>query len=150
MRKAGLAVMLSFATLAGLTPQALLAHVEDYGPRRYTQMGRDNRRDRNGDRDRDRDRDRVIIDRTRGPGWGGVAAAGVLGAIAGFALGNAAQPPAVEQFGPPPIGTVVAAIPYGCETVPTYNGAVLYNCGGIYYQPFYEGVSLMYQVVPAP
>lgn len=88
------------------------------------------------------------------PGWGGIAAAGIIGAIAGAAIASHAAPPPAyvgpPVVAPPVVGTVVPALPGGCVSVPTYNGGVLLNCGGIYYQPYYEGTELFYQVVPAP
>ena len=138
MKRTGLAVLMNVVMISGLAPASGWARVEDYGPRRVTQVGRGERRGGH----------EVVIDRRRGPGWGGIAAAGILGAVAGLVLGNAVAPPVV--VGPPPIGSAVGYLPGGCVTVPTYAGSVLYNCGGIYYQPFYQGASLMYQVVPAP
>jgi hypothetical protein len=140
MKRTGLAILLNVVMIAGLAPAPSWARVEGYGPRRVTQVGRG---EWHGDRGHG-----VVIDRRRGPGWGGVAAAGILGAVAGLALGGAVAPPVVA--GPPVIGTMIPYLPAGCVTVPTYTGAVLYNCGGYYYQPIYEGTSLMYQIVPAP
>jgi hypothetical protein len=114
------------------------ARVDEYGPRRVTQVGR---HDWHGGRE-------VVIDRRRGPGWGSVAAAGLIGAAAGLVAGAAIGPPVVAE--PPVVGTVVPVLPGGCVTVPSYGGGVVYNCGNIFYQPFYEGASLMYQIVPAP
>jgi hypothetical protein len=48
------------------------------------------------------------------------------------------------------VGTVVPALPGARVTVPAYNGAVLYNCGNVYFQRLYQGTSLIYEVVPAP
>jgi len=142
MMKTGFAILLNATMLACLVPAPLAARVESYGPRRYTQVGHYNRPVERG-----HEHDRVI-DRRRGPGWGAVVAGGILGAVAGLALGSGVAQPVIA--GPPPIGTIVGALPPGCGTVPTYNGSVLYNCEGIYYQPVYEGASLMFEVVPAP
>ena len=142
MIRAGLAVLLNFALLAAVAPTPLSARVEGYGARRYTQVG-----PRNGNWERGHRHDEVI-DRRRGPGWGSVIAGGILGAVAGLALGNGYAPPVVA--GPPPVGTIVGALPPGCGSVPTYNGSVLYNCGGIYYQPIYQGAALMFEVIPGP
>ncbi|HTW67401.1 MAG TPA: hypothetical protein VME17_22430 [Bryobacteraceae bacterium] len=111
------------------------ARVPDYGPRRYAQVGRGHFAGH-------------VVDRRGGPGWGGVAAAGIIGAIAGLALGSHVAP--VPVYEPPVVGTVVPALPGGCLSVPTYGGGMVFNCGGIYYQPYYEGTELFYQVVPAP
>ena len=125
--------------MAGLVCPAF-ARVEDYGPKRYTRVG-------NHERHGEAGRHEVVIDRRGGPGWAGVIAGGILGAAAGLALSHAAAPVYVA---PPVIGTVVPVLPGACATVPTYSGGVLYDCGNIFYQPFYEGTSLMFQIVPAP
>lgn len=64
-----------------------------------------------------------------GYGWGGYAAGVVTGAA---------------------IGSTVTTIPTSsCWT--TYTGGVTYyNCGGTYYQPYYDGATLAYQVVSPP
>ncbi|HUB35175.1 MAG TPA: hypothetical protein VMA31_19200 [Bryobacteraceae bacterium] len=136
-----LALLTAAATLTALAPP-VSARVESYGPRRYTQVGRA-APPRGAGRP-------VVIDRHHGPGWGGVAAAGLFGLAAGLALGGTTPAPPPAYYAPPAVGTVVPMLPAGCATIPTYNGAVVYNCGGIYYQPFYQGMSLMYQIVPAP
>ncbi len=102
-----------------------LARVEDYGHRRYEHGWHD-----------------------RGPGWAGAIAGGILGAAAGFALSRGGPPPVV--YAPPAIGTIMPGLPPGCVAVPAYNGAPLYNCGNVYYQPVYEGGNYMYEVVPVP
>ena len=84
----------------------------------------------------------------RGPGWAGAIAGGILGAAAGFALSRSAPPPVV--YAPPVVGTVVPALPPGCYAAPAYNGAPVYNCGNVYYQPFYENGYYQYEVVPVP
>jgi len=133
-------LILAVALVGGMACPAV-ARVEGYGPRRYTQVGHQAFHNNYGHG--------VVIDRRQGPGWGGVLAGGILGAAAGLALGSAiAGPPVV--VGPPVVGAVVPALPGGCVTVPSYNGSVLYDCGNIYYQPFYEGTSLMFEVVPTP
>ena len=125
------------AVLAAALACPAYAKVEDYGPRRYTRVGRDRGHPGGG----------VVIDRSRGPGWAGAIAGGILGAAAGLAFGATAAPVIVA---PPAVGTVVPVLPGACAAVPTYNGGVLYNCGNIFYQPFYEGTSLMYEIVPGP
>jgi hypothetical protein len=146
MIKAGFAILLNATLLAAIAPAPLSARVEGYGPMRYTQVGP---RNRNWERGHGRG---DVIDRRRGDwggnNWGGAIAGGILGAVAGLALGNGYAPPVVA--GPPPVGTIVGALPPGCGSVPTYNGSVLYNCGGIFYQPIYQGAALMFEVVPGP
>ncbi|HTX38686.1 MAG TPA: hypothetical protein VME43_26855 [Bryobacteraceae bacterium] len=133
------AVMVAVALAAGLACP-VWARVEAYGPQRYTRVG---------GHEAYHGGHAVVIDRRRGPGWAGVIAGGILGAAAGLALGSQLAPAPVV-VAPPVMGTVVPVLPGACATVPAYNGGVLYDCGNIYYQPFYEGTSLMFEVVPAP
>lgn len=42
-----------------------------------------------------------------------------------------------------PIGMVVTSLPGGC----TVAGA-LYNCSGVHYKAYYQGTTLVYEVVP--
>jgi hypothetical protein len=42
----------------------------------------------------------------------------------------------------PPVGAIVNYLPDGCTMSGNY-----YNCSGIYYQPVYQGSTLVYQVV---
>lgn len=133
------ALLIGTAMLAGLLSPAF-ARVEAYGARRPTAVG-------NHFVGR---RPPVVINRNSGPGWGGVVAGGLIGAAAGLALGSAIAGPPAVAYAPPPVYTVVPALPGACATIPAPNGSVVYNCGGVYYQPYYEGYSLMYQVVPAP
>lgn len=48
-----------------------------------------------------------------------------------------------------PVGTTVSALPAGCTSISS-QGKSYFNCGGVYYQPTYNGNSLVYVVVPAP
>jgi hypothetical protein len=129
-----LALFISAAMMFFLLSPAW-GRIENYGNRRVTQVGHVRGPVGRGHP--------VVIDRGRGPGWGGVVAGGLIGAAAGLAIGSAIA-------GPPAVYTVVPSLPGACVTVPSYNGGVAYNCGGVYYAPYYEGYSLMYQVVPAP
>jgi len=133
------ALLVATTLVAGLA-LPVFADVGKYGPRRYTRVG---------GHEEHRGGHEVVIDRRRGPGWAGVLAGGIIGAAAGLALGSQVAPAPVV-IAPPPVGTIVPVLPGDCVTVPAYNGGALYNCGNIYYQPFYEGTSLMYEVVPVP
>ena len=117
------------------------ARVEDYGNHYHTHVGRGGYHG-------------PEVDRRGGPGWAGVIAGGILGAAAGLALSHAAPPVVVEPppvYVPPPVvGTVVPDLPPGCYSVPAYNGVPVYNCGNVYYQPFWDGGAYMYEVVPVP
>lgn len=46
----------------------------------------------------------------------------------------------------PPVGAVVTYLPEGCTTIETDDG-LYYNCSDIYYQPFYQNGTTVYQVV---
>ncbi len=46
----------------------------------------------------------------------------------------------------PPTGVVVSYLPEGC-TQTQVNNNPYYNCNDIYYQPFYQNGSTVYQVV---
>ena len=44
------------------------------------------------------------------------------------------------------VGTRVYAKPAGCATVHTPRGVTYYQCGGVYYRPYFEGNSVVYVV----
>ena len=44
-------------------------------------------------------------------------------------------------------GMRLTTLPYGCSTTVMYNGMNHYYCGGIYYQPSYQGTTVVYVVV---
>ena len=44
-----------------------------------------------------------------------------------------------------PAGTVVTALPSGCEST-TVDGVSLFNCGGVMYQPSFKSNNLVYVV----
>ena len=48
-----------------------------------------------------------------------------------------------------PIGTTILSLPAGCSSV-SATGGTYFNCAGVYYQPSYQGNTLVYIVVPAP
>lgn len=137
MKRTLLVILIDAGLVFGLAMPGF-GRVEPYGHSRFNRVGHGGRHGGGH-----------IVDRGHGPGWGGVALAGILGAAAGAALGaNYGPRPVVVE--PPALYSMVPGLPVGCVTVPTYTGGVLYNCGNIYYQPVYEGTSLMYQIVPAP
>jgi hypothetical protein len=109
----------------------------------------------------------VVVHNTyvRGGGGGcigcGIGAAAVAGLVGGVIIGSAlASPPppqtvivnqapqAIVVQGPP-IGAQVPVLPPGCANM-NVNGATLYQCGGIWYQPFFGGNGVYYSVVQAP
>ena len=46
----------------------------------------------------------------------------------------------------PPVGVVVSYLPEGC-TLTQINNISYYDCGGIYYQPFYQNSTTVYKIV---
>jgi len=56
-----------------------------------------------------------------------------------------APAPAPAPTGAPPAGTVVTALPSGCTST-VIDGANLFNCGGVFYQPMYQSNNLVYVV----
>ena len=73
-------------------------------------------------------------------GWGGwvdhPVAAGVVAGATAAAIAGA-------------YGSVYYDLPVGCPTYP-YGGYTYYSCGGVYYEPRYEGTSVTYVTVPPP
>jgi len=80
----------------------------------------------------------------------GVAAGAVAGAAASSAYNYTAPPPStvvVQQApaappAPPAVGTVVTTLPSGCTT-----SGNRYQCGSVWYQPYFGGNGVYYQVV---
>jgi hypothetical protein len=75
-----------------------------------------------------------------GYGWGGhvdypLAAGLAIGAVAGMTAAA--------------IGSAYYSLPYGCSPYP-YGGYSYYSCGGAYYEPRYEGDTVVYVTVPSP
>ncbi|HZS56364.1 MAG TPA: hypothetical protein VFA65_18305 [Bryobacteraceae bacterium] len=84
--------------------------------------------------------------------WGSFAAGAAVGVAttAAVAAATSHSTTTVVTTAPaPPIGTVVGALPGSCTAIST-AGAVIYNCSNIYYRPYYQGTSLVYQVVTYP
>ena len=46
----------------------------------------------------------------------------------------------------PPVGVVVSYLPEGCTQIQT-NNLSYFDCGGIYYQPFYQNSKTVYKVI---
>jgi hypothetical protein len=90
-------------------------------------------------------------------GWastGAAVAAGVTGLAVGTAVGasvTAANAAAAAHpvYAPYVMGDVYAALPVGCAYSP-YNGAAYYNCGGVWFSPYYGANGMYYRVVPVP
>ncbi len=98
----------------------------------------------------------------------GVGIAAVAGLVGGIIIGSAIAnhpAPVVEQAQPqtivvqappqtvvvqgPAIGSEVSSLPPNCTNV-TVNGGTYYQCGPIWYQPFFGGNGVYYTVIQAP
>jgi hypothetical protein len=89
-----------------------------------------------------------------GPRFVGAAAVGVAaGVVVGSAVAASSQPQTVvvqpppaaavpAPPAPPAVGTVVTTLPSGCASV---GGR--YQCGSVWYQPYFGGNGVYYQVV---
>jgi hypothetical protein len=75
-------------------------------------------------------------------GWGSFAAGAAIGAV-GAAVVDDDDTVVIM----PSTGGYVAALPSNCEVTTGGGGPTLYECDGVYYQPTYQGATLMYQVV---
>jgi len=63
----------------------------------------------------------------------------------------ASTAPAAPAAPPTPVTSVVVgtrayALPAGCATVYTPRGVTYYQCGGVYYRPYFEGGTVVYVV----
>jgi hypothetical protein len=81
--------------------------------------------------------------------WGSFAAGAAVGVATTAAVAAATRPATTTVIAAPAVGSVVTALPGGCSTVST-GGAVIYHCSSIYYRPYYQGTTLVYQVVTYP
>jgi hypothetical protein len=84
-----------------------------------------------------------------GWGWGSFATGAAVGATTAAVGAAIADHDDTVVVTPPVAGTVVATLPPSCSMV-TMGGPTTYNCGGVYYQPYYSGSNLVYHVVPGP
>jgi len=80
--------------------------------------------------------------------WGSFAAGAAVG-VATTAAVSAATRPSTTVVAAPAVGSVITALPGGCTTV-AGSGAVIYQCSNAYYRPYYQGTTLVYQVVQYP
>lgn len=77
--------------------------------------------------------------------WGAFAVGAAAGAVTTAAISSAAHS-STAVVATPAVGTVVTTLPGSCTTISS-GGGVMYNCNNIRYQPFYQGTTLVYQVV---
>lgn len=80
--------------------------------------------------------------------WGSFAAGAAVGAVTTGVVAAATRPDTVVVAAPA-MGTIVNTLPGACGTVMA-NGVMIYNCNNVYYRPYYQGPTLVYQVVPYP
>ena len=82
--------------------------------------------------------------------WGSFAAGAAVGVATTAVVAAATRPPSTTVVvAAPAVGTMVPALPGGCANINS-GGVVLYNCNNVYYRPFYQGTTLVYQVVTYP
>ena len=81
--------------------------------------------------------------------WGSFAAGAAVGVATTAVVAAATRPSTTVVVATPAIGTVVPTLPTGCAAVNT-GTTVVYNCSNVYYRPYYQGTSLVYQVVTYP
>jgi hypothetical protein len=81
--------------------------------------------------------------------WGAFAAGAAVGTVTTAAVASAHQSSTTVVVAAPTVGTLVPTLPSGCATINT-GGTVVYQCSNTYYQPFYQGTQLVYQVVTHP
>jgi hypothetical protein len=83
-------------------------------------------------------------------GWGSFAAGAAIGATSAAVGGAIADDYDTAVVASPlAVGSVVSALPPSCPMIVT-AATTVYSCNGVYYQPFYQGASLVYQVVSQP
>ena len=98
----------------------------------------------------------------RGNDWGwGAADGAIAGLAAGAIIADENQPPTiiVEQqsdnteqqsaSGSTAYGTQVTVLPPG-SVARNVNGTVLYECGSVWYKPYFGSNGVYYEVVPPP
>lgn len=80
--------------------------------------------------------------------WGSFAAGAAAG-VATTAVAASVAHSSSTVVAAPAVGTIVTGLPGGCATV-NAGGGMIYQCSGAYYRPFYQGPTLVYQVVTYP
>ena len=114
-----------------------------------------------GDQNHDRRNEHYNNDYHDG-GWGWGAADGAIAGLAvGAAIDEASQPSTIivdEQpadtvqqpaSGSPAYGTQVTVLPPGSVSR-NVNGTMAYECGSVWYRPYFGSSSVYYEVVPPP
>jgi hypothetical protein len=83
------------------------------------------------------------------PNWGAFAAGAAVGVATTAVVAAATRPSTTVVVQAPAVGSTIGILPGGCSTV-SAPGTVIYSCNNVYYRPFYQGTSLVYQVVTYP
>jgi hypothetical protein len=83
------------------------------------------------------------------PNWGAFAAGAAIGVATTAAVAAATSHKTTVVVQAPAVGSTIGILPGGCSTV-SAPGTVIYSCNNVYYRPFYQGTSLVYQVVRYP
>lgn len=82
--------------------------------------------------------------------WGSFAAGAAVGVATTAAVAAATRPAtSTVVVQAPAVGTMITTLPGGCSAVSS-GGTTIYNCSNVYYQPYYQGTQLVYQVVTHP
>lgn len=81
--------------------------------------------------------------------WGSFAAGAAVGVATTAVVAAATRPTTTTVVVAPAVGSVITTLPGGCETVAS-GGAMIYHCSSVYYRPYYQGTTLVYQVVTYP
>ena len=81
--------------------------------------------------------------------WGAFAVGAAVGVATTAAVAAATRPTTTVVTNTVAIGSVVPTLPGGCTTVAS-GSAVVYHCSNVYYRPYYQGSTLVYQVVTYP
>ena len=82
--------------------------------------------------------------------WGAFAVGAAVGVATTAAVAAATRPSTTTVVtNTVAIGSVVPTLPGGCTTIAN-GSAVVYQCSNVYYRPYYQGSTLVYQVVTYP
>jgi hypothetical protein len=81
--------------------------------------------------------------------WGSFAAGAAVGVATTAVVAAATRPSTTVVTNTVAVGSLIPSLPGGCTTVAT-GSAVIYHCSNVFYRPYYQGSSLVYQVVMYP
>jgi len=82
--------------------------------------------------------------------WGAFAVGAAVGVATTAAVAAATRPSTTTVVtNTVAVGSVVPTLPGGCTTIAN-GSAVVYQCSNVYYRPYYQGSTLVYQAVTYP